>query len=122
MFDLILQNVLPSSLQKVVSRYETLIGSCTKLSIHPRRHIPRNFNDVEVDRNLTRMAQRYFRSAQSKLSYPEYHLAESLEKHFSQFPSYLATVNSKVAISHIHLGVRRLGGPWPNAEMNESCE
>eukprot|EP00108_Taenia_solium_P001877 TsM_000709000 transcript=TsM_000709000 gene=TsM_000709000 len=115
-----LQNALPSSLQKAVSRYETLIGSCTKLSTHPRRYIPRDFNDVEVDRNLTRMAQRYFRSAQFKLSYPEYYSAGLLEKHFSQFPNYLVSVDSKMAISHIHLGVRRLGGSWPNAEMNES--
>lgn len=107
-------------LQKAVSRYETLIGSCTKLSIHPRRYISRKYNDTEVDQNLTCMARRNFRSARLKPSYPQYYAVESLEKHFSQFPGYLAKANSKMAISHIHLGVRRLGGPWPNSEMNES--
>ncbi|VDM23298.1 unnamed protein product [Hydatigera taeniaeformis] len=105
---------------KAVSRYETLIGSCAKLSIHPRRYIPRIFNDAEVDLNLTRMAQRYYQSAQLKVSYPDSYSAESLEHHFSQFPGYFVRANSKMAISHIHLGVRRLGRPWPNAEMNES--
>ena len=106
-----------------MKRYERLIGDCFRLSTHPRRFIPQDYSDLEVDRDLRRTAEALFniqgKHTPSKLWGSA---AKALNSHFSKYPSCMNGETGGFAISCIELSVHQLGHSWPSAEMNESCQ